>query len=118
MVKLRKHISWLALLLIPVYFLVLGSTVKNRHTHVLPNGVVITHSHPFTDASGKPIQHGHSRNQIAFFQLFTFDYFESTPEVVLTEKTDDLQGEIKPIYVSQISETPPSAIFLRGPPAC
>ena len=118
MVNLRKHISWLAFLLIPVYFLVLGSTVKNRHTHVLPNGMVITHSHPFTDAGGKPIQHSHTRNQIVFFQLFTFDFFESTPEVVLTEKTADLQGEIKSISIKQISETYTSAIFLRGPPAC
>ena len=118
MVKLRKHISWLALLLIPVYFLVLGSTVKNRHTHVLPNGMVITHSHPFTDSNGKPIQHGHTSNQIVFFQLFTFDFFESASEAVLPEQTADLQGEIKPICVSQIPEIHPSAIFLRGPPAC
>lgn len=116
MVKLRKHISWLALLLIPVYFLVLGSSVKNRHTHVLPNGVVITHSHPFTDSNGKPIQHGHTRNQIVFFQLFTFDFFDSSPTVFLAEETVVFQGEIETSVYNHFPETLSSVTFLRAPP--
>jgi hypothetical protein len=116
MEKLRKYISILALLLIPVYFLVLGSSVKNRHTHVLSNGVVITHSHPFTDSNGKPIQHGHTRNQIVFFHLFTFDFFDSSPTVFLAEETAVLQGEIKPCVCNTFPQTVSAVTFLRGPP--
>lgn len=117
MVKLRKHISILAILLIPVYMLVLGSTIRNRHSHVLPNGVVITHSHPFTDAkTGLPLKHGHTSNQVLFYQLFTFDFFQSSPEVFIPAGDCPIQREINTIYAEQLSHRTVNAAFLRGPP--
>lgn len=116
MVKLRKHIAFLAILLIPVYLLVLGNSIRNRHTHVLPNGVVITHSHPFTDADGLPVKHSHTRNQIVFFQLFTFDFFDSAPEVFVVSGHHLFQREINAVYTEQFSINTSSTAFLRGPP--
>lgn len=116
MIKLRKHITLIALLLIPVYLLVLGSTIRNRHSHVLPNGLVITHSHPFTDADGKPVKHGHTGNQFLFYQLFTFDFFQSSPELILSENTHSFQQEIKSVYAETFITRTSSKAFLRGPP--
>jgi hypothetical protein len=118
MVELRKNINYLTILLIPVYLLVMGNSILNRHTHVLPNGVVITHSHPFTDSkTGLPVKHNHSQNQILFYQLFTFDFCDLTPEVVLANTDKKLQLEIQSVYTAQISGYSLSATFLRGPPS-
>ncbi len=116
MLRLRKHISILAILLIPVYLLVLGSTIRNRHSHVLPNGLVITHSHPFTDASGQPVKHGHTANQILFYQLFTFDFFQSSPVVFVSASDSYVQREINTIYVGEFSPRTATTAYLRGPP--
>lgn len=118
MVNLRKNINVLAILLIPVYLLVMGNSILNRHTHVLPNGVVITHSHPFTDSkTGLPVKHNHSSNQILFFQLFTFDFCDLTPEVILAKNDIVLQFEIQAFYTDQISDNSLLVNFLRGPPS-
>jgi hypothetical protein len=107
----------LALLLIPVYLLVLASWVKNRHTHVLPNGTIITHSHPFTDAeTGFPVKHGHTQNQILFLQLFSFDFFESSPEVFIADQISNFFSETNTVYTAQISISFRTTAFLRGPP--
>ncbi|OFX55390.1 MAG: hypothetical protein A2066_10600 [Bacteroidetes bacterium GWB2_41_8] len=116
MVRLRKHISFLAILLIPVYLLVLGSTIKNRHSHVLPNGLVITHSHPFTDANGEPVKHSHTSNQVLFYQLFTFDFFQSSPEVFVPASDSPVQREINTIYAGQLPPHAATTAYLRGPP--
>lgn len=118
MVELRKNINVLAILLIPVYLLVMGNSILNRHTHVLPNGVVITHSHPFTDSkTGLPVKHNHTQNQIVFYQLFTFDFCDFTPEVVLANNDKILQFEIQAFYTDQNSGNSLSANLLRGPPS-
>lgn len=116
MVRLRKHISILAILLIPVYLLVLGSTIRNKHSHVLPNGAVITHSHPFTDSNGEPVKHSHTSNQVLFYQLFTFDFFQSSPEVYIPADDSPVQREINTTYAEQLSHRTVNAAFLRGPP--
>jgi len=118
MVELRKNIKVFAILLIPLYLLVMGNSIRNRHTHVLPNGMVITHSHPFTDSkTGLPVKHSHSRNQIVFFQLFNFDFCDTTPEIFLAKNDKIFQYEIQSFYADQISVFSLSATFLRGPPA-
>jgi hypothetical protein len=116
MVRRRKHISFLAILLIPVYLLVLGSSIKNRHSHVLPNGVVITHSHPCTDSNGEPVKHSHTSNQVLFYQLFTFDFFQSSPEVFISASDTSVQREINTIYAGEFSPRTVATAFLRGPP--
>jgi hypothetical protein len=78
--------------------------------------MVITHSHPFTDANGSPVKHGHTRNQIVFFQLFTFDFFDSAPEVFISTGDHSFQHEIITVYAKQFSINTSSTAFLRGPP--
>lgn len=117
MVKLRKYIQILAVLLIPVYLLVMGNSILNRHTHVLPNGIVITHSHPFTDSkTGLPVKHSHTPNQVLFYQLFTFDFFQSSPEVFLSISDSPVEREIESLCADQFSVGRISTSFLRGPP--
>lgn len=118
MVRLRKHIQILAILLIPVYLLVLGSSIRNRHTHVLPNGIVITHSHPFADArTGLPVEHSHTRNQILFYQLFTFDFFEHTPDTVPDRPVSALYDQFIACRPEAVTVCTFRLSLLRGPPA-
>jgi hypothetical protein len=119
MINIRKHISFLAILLIPVYLLVLKSSIRNTHTHVLPNGVIIVHSHPFTDAkTGLPLKHSHSQNQILFYQLFAFDFFNSAPETVLPETFSAVESELISFFTRQVPVGCSQAVLVRGPPLC
>lgn len=59
----RWHLKLTALLVIPAIFLLFHNRVSNWHYHVLHNGMVVEHAHPFKHASksGTPFQsHQHS----------------------------------------------------------
>ncbi len=57
---------------------VMYNNITNQHRHLLPNGQIIVHAHPFTKNDGKvpQKQHTHNSNQLLFISLinnlFTF----------------------------------------------
>ena len=73
----RRYIRFGFVLLLPAYFIILGNSVMNRHTHVLPNGIMITHAHPFAKNadSEKPLSHQHSGKDFFFLQSFCIDFY-------------------------------------------
>lgn len=63
----------LFLLLLPALMWLFFNTTYNRHIHVLADGYVITHSHPFakSQTASNPLQtHKHSKKEILLFGLF------------------------------------------------
>ncbi|MDP4210639.1 MAG: hypothetical protein Q8928_17660 [Bacteroidota bacterium] len=55
--------SFVAILLIPAVCWLFTNAVINQHSHILPNGQIITHAHPYTPDKGSssPFQsHQHS----------------------------------------------------------
>ncbi|TKG93454.1 hypothetical protein EYV94_17045 [Puteibacter caeruleilacunae] len=73
MKKIIGHIRVLFLLvMLPAYFLVLHNSVSNRHCHVMPNGVIITHAHPMSqsDTPAHPT-HKHSKAELFYFGTFS-----------------------------------------------
>lgn len=86
MLLIRKHIKFLLFLILPAYFLVLGNSIANRHIHILPNGSVVTHAHPFINdnTSEDKTKHGHTKAEFIFFQLTTIDFFEVSTPLVLS----------------------------------
>lgn len=68
--KTKKNIMrYLVFVMLPAYFIVLQNSITNRHTHMLPNGLVVSHAHPFLGGDKSPKkEHKHSQTQIFFFQ--------------------------------------------------
>ncbi len=73
----RKYVKIGFVLLLPAYFAILANSVLNRHTHILPDGMIITHAHPLTkDADGqKQSNHQHSGKDFVFLQSFCIDFY-------------------------------------------
>jgi len=116
---IRKYAGYLILLVLPAYFLLLENSIRNKHTHVLANGLVVTHSHPLQkNEPGKPFnQHGHSKREIHFFQLFSVDFFENSSTLYYTSPVPWLLREIIPgsedkptlnVFLTCLSRAPPA----------
>lgn len=71
MQKTRNISKIIFLLISPVVFLLFFNTAYNMHQHILPNGQIIEHAHPYhSDSSSTPFQHHHhSHNQFTFLSL-------------------------------------------------
>lgn len=69
----RYTIRTVALLLIPAYLLVQANSVMNRHKHILPDGSVVYHAHPFSKSAEEESkkQHTHTDQELYFFQALS-----------------------------------------------
>jgi len=114
----RRFLKYGLLLVLPAYFLVLRNSMLNRHTHVLPNGLVITHAHPFNLPKGdKPInEHTHTQTEIFYFQYFSFDYFEINGQVFNPKTLGYRVFHFVPKPENQFTSCLALTTFLRAPP--
>ncbi|MDX9882265.1 MAG: hypothetical protein RBS73_09375 [Prolixibacteraceae bacterium] len=74
---IRKYVRLGFVLLLPAYFAILANSVMNRHIHVLPDGIIITHAHPFAkNPDGeKQANHRHTGKDFIFLQSFCIDFY-------------------------------------------
>jgi len=75
--KLRHLFIWLVL---PATFALLFNNTSNKHYHLLPNGEVIVHSHPFNKDT--ETQHSHTSKELSLFAQI-FNSFTPGIEVVV-----------------------------------
>ncbi len=75
--QIRRYARFGVVLLLPAYFTLLANSVMNRHTHVLPNGIMVTHAHPYAkNANGESqTHHQHSGKGFVFLQSFCIDFY-------------------------------------------
>lgn len=79
---IRKNTRFLFILILPVYFFIVQSTLLNIHTHVSKNGLIIVHSHPVSSKNGEPInKHHHSNVEICIYSQIHFDYYNIPPSI-------------------------------------
>lgn len=79
----------LILLLLPVVVWLFFNTTANRHIHVLSDGFVISHSHPFVknQADSKDSNpHQHTRKELMLLSLFSGLVFSILSLLVLKPK--------------------------------
>ena len=69
--ELRNIKKYLIALLIPAVLCLFFNDISNKHYHILADGTVIQHAHPFNDTSSDtPFQeHEHSKTEFAFLAL-------------------------------------------------
>ncbi|WP_159521423.1 hypothetical protein [Sunxiuqinia indica] len=116
MMALRKYIKVFILLVLPVYLILLVNSISNMHVHLLSNGVVIQHAHPFDREGESKLPHQHSHAEYQFYQAFFHNYFDNSAPL------PDLEV-IRPSY--KIVSVPVVQLYcfksandqrLRGPP--
>jgi len=69
--RIKKIIS---ILILPVVMLWFFNSVNNRHYHQLPDGSLITHSHPYQKQAPdpKPVKsHNHTNAEFLFLSFFS-----------------------------------------------
>lgn len=117
MAFIRKHINFLFVFILPVYFYIVQNSIQNKHTHVYANGIVVTHSHPIDKDGDAPInKHNHSKSEICLYSCLHFDFYEapvlSYLQVELNERhknylvLNDLVDSFSPFAVT-IPRAPP-----------
>ena len=113
----------LGLFLIPSLLLLYQNQSSNKHTHILPNGEIIEHSHPYdkSESDGSPNSHGHDALDFIFIGQLSdnepdnlgfcpqfVDFSQSAEVIVLF-----LSGIKKDFFSkSNPSRGPPSPLFV------
>ena len=73
MQKIRYISQFLIAAIIPLVLMLFINSSVNKHQHILANGQVITHAHPYqllhSETSGQT--HKHSKEELAFFALIS-----------------------------------------------
>ncbi|KOH43304.1 hypothetical protein [Sunxiuqinia dokdonensis] len=116
MMHLRKYIKLFILLLLPVYLVLLGNSMSNMHLHVLSNGMVVKHAHPFDREEDSQEHHSHSDAETCYYQAFFLDYFDTAEPVhPLIADLSIAEILVQPAVLHySFQHTNPN--FLRGPP--
>jgi hypothetical protein len=66
-----------------VYLIVIQSSIQFKHTHILPDGTVITHSHLPVNETENGTPHQHTKRELLFYSLVNIHlHNNSSTEVV------------------------------------
>ncbi len=115
---IRKNTKVLFILILPVYFFIIQSSILNKHTHFFANGLVITHSHPLDKNSDDPIKnHGHTQTEICLYSLLNINLHNSTPEFIVDFKPSVISETIVSTNIHSEYNSPYFQIAPRGPPS-
>ncbi len=115
---IRKNTKVLFILVLPVYFFIIQSSILNKHTHFYANGLVVTHSHPLDKNSDDPVKsHGHTQTEICLFSLLNINFHTATPEYRIDFKPSDNSETFVSIDFQSGYTSPIFQIVPRGPPS-
>jgi len=115
----KKNIKILITLFLAVYFYIGYTSIINRHTHFFPNGIIITHSHPFKkgkDSNKSANQHDHTSTEIHLFQNLPFDKAIIPFTITVNCNSFDKSNEYFPLIETLVTESLISDIPPRSPP--
>lgn len=114
---IRQNIKLLFILVLPVYFHIIQTSILNKHTHFYANGLVVTHSHVADNEGDEPLNnHDHSQTEICLYCGLDIDLHISAEEIVLdlivnNESANFIVEDVQIKYTS-----PRSQLIPRGPP--
>lgn len=113
---IRKHTNLLFVLILPVYLYIVQTSIKNKHTHVYANGIVVSHSHPTADEAGNKNDHKHTQREINLFASLHSDFYETPDEAGFNFEVPYVC--IDYIVFNERKVTKPVALYLipRAPP--
>ena len=115
---IRNNTKVLFILVLPVYFFIIQSSILNKHTHFYANGLVITHSHPLNKNSDDPVKnHTHSQTEICLYSLLNINIHNATSEYIIDFKPSDYSETLVSLDIHIEYTSPNFHIAPRGPPS-
>lgn len=110
-----------SIFLLAIVLFIVANSVVNRHVHVLSNGMVVEHSHPFGDDGGdssSTASHKHTKFDMYHFNLLSCFFLSQSLvyEVILDEKNIFFQESVEKIfsyyYLTTSNKSPPFYSFI------
>jgi hypothetical protein len=117
MKQLRKYIWIFPILIIPVYLIVVQSTLRYKHTHILPDGTVISHSHLPVNETGNGTSHQHTKRELLFYSLVNIHLHNTTSTEVVDFRTTlifekfintEVLSKSFSVFYHKVSRAPPT----------
>jgi hypothetical protein len=117
MMKGSGYCKYLVFVLLAGYLSTTYSITSNKHYHILPNGKIVYHVHPFGNDNDHPIKnHTHTPDETIDFQCNTFDFFESSSPLV-NNIISKFYFEVNPVYTAPVyTKIIHYSLSLRAPP--
>ncbi|MBN2664826.1 MAG: hypothetical protein JXR68_14345 [Bacteroidales bacterium] len=112
----RKIKLVFVLILVPAIIALFFYNQTNKHIHILPNGQIITHSHPFSKDQGS--KHSHSSkefslishfNNISVDVFFTAIFIFAFLKILHTQKNIQTEKILNTIILLKSDRAPPLA---------
>lgn len=114
---IRRNIKFVYILVLPVYFYIIQSSILNKHSHFYSNGLVVTHSHIIDSENDNPINdHDHTQTEICLYCDLNIDLHTVYNQVAIDFSISVKQ---KILFVEQNHfdySTSIAQIAPRGPP--
>ena len=115
---IRENTRLIFLIVLPVYLFIVQASITNRHTHFFPNGMVVTHTHPFEHGeNGNADGHNHSKTEICFYAGLSFDFYLAEPSAQLLHSEGLVSENTTEACENFKQHQSVYQIGLRGPPA-
>lgn len=121
--RIRNINNWLLPLLLSISLLMVFNATVNSHTHILADGTIVVHAHPFkmlskTDASSEQ-QQGHSHSQKEFDILSAFSQIIPFVIVFSIVVAISYRSKKQPCFVFKqavLTNHHSKSVLFRGPP--
>lgn len=71
---ISHHLKYWSLLFLPAIIWLFTNATINSHTHILHNGIKISHAHPYDKDKSEPIQypgHNHTKDELILLDLIS-----------------------------------------------
>ena len=114
--RLRKNIKLILVLALPVYLMVLANSMMNMHVHVLSNGMVVRHAHPFDHEEEEEHHHQHTDVEFSFYEGFCSDFVDNSSPLSGFVLTFPLIEKIGEEQTAEYSFYQFNFVQLRAPP--
>ncbi|MGQ8337314.1 hypothetical protein ACUNWD_12255 [Sunxiuqinia sp. A32] len=113
---LRKYIKIFIALVLPLYLGILANSISNMHIHVLANGMVVRHAHPYNHAKGGSESHQHTSKKLSFYDGFFLDFFDNSAPPTIMKVDLPLVETIGETHTIDYSDSYFNFASLRAPP--
>ncbi len=119
MTLFRKIQKYASVLLLFMLLTVMYNNITNKHYHLLPNGQMIVHAHPFSknESNEAQKQHTHSSNQLfVIIQINNLFSLILTVSFLLLCIQENLKKKIVQFQIKPTFSFPKINYRLRAPP--
>ncbi|WP_421919431.1 hypothetical protein [Marinifilum sp.] len=114
MKMVQQHIKKIAITGLYIMSLLILNNILFTHQHVLPDGKIIVHAHPFHKTDNPPNKHHHSKSDFLVLQNISLLFFIGSLVVgfltkIVSKESHDVQplAYHHPLVIKKFGRAPP-----------